>query len=152
MPGKIIILEDHPDRHAAMRHCLADHFSQFEAFFFDNAPAMNRFLDLHLTDARLLSLDHDLEPQPDSAGQIVDPGTGRDVAEYLARKAPVCPLIIHTSNSTAAVGMELVLAEGGWKTYRVVPCGDMEWIPTDWARALRRAVTPRSAPKTPRRG
>jgi hypothetical protein len=85
-------------------------------------------------------LDHDLEIEPGPTGTCVDSGTGRDVADYLAGKEPVCPVIIHTTNSQAAVGMEMVLKEAGWKTHRVVPFDDMEWIAKTWFPAIRRAI------------
>src|SRR4051812_25293524 len=45
--------------------------------------------------ARLISLDHDLEPVE---GETEDPGDGIDVARFLAVLPPVCPVIIHSSN------------------------------------------------------
>ena len=54
--------------------------------------------------------------------------------------AVVCPVVIHTSNSQAALGMELVLKDAGWKTRRVVPFADTDWIQTDWFPAIRRAI------------
>ena len=71
---------------------------------------------------------------------MLDPGTGREVADYLAAKTPVCPVVIHTTNTPAALGMEMVLKDAHWKTYRVLPFDDLEWIPTDWFRTVRRAI------------
>jgi hypothetical protein len=49
-------------------------------------------------------------------------------------------VIIASTNSVAADAIENALREAGWKTRRVVPFDDMEWIKTDWFFALRRAI------------
>lgn len=140
MATKIAILEDNADRQALMRRCLADRFYTFGAHFFDDAAEMIRFLDEHLAETLVISLDHDLEMKTGPDGRPVDPGTAREVADYLACKAPVCPVIIHTTNADAAEGMTMVLRDAGWKTRRVVPFDDMGWIETDWFFAMRRAI------------
>ncbi len=137
---KIVILEDNADRVRAMRDCLADRFSRFECRFFDDAASVREYLEAHLSDTIVICLDHDLELKEDLSGEIVDPGTGREVADYLAGKAPVCPVVIHTTNAPAASGMEMVLRDAHWKTFRVIPFDDLEWIPTDWFRTVRRAI------------
>ncbi len=140
MAMKIVILEDNNDRQEIMRACLADRFYQYDLHFFDNAAEMIRFLDAHLADTLVLSLDHDLELKPGPDGRCIDTGTGREVADFLATKEPICPVILATTNAFAAVGMETVLREAGWKTRRVVPFDDMRWIETDWFAAVRRAI------------
>jgi hypothetical protein len=140
MNKKIVILEDNEDRAIAMRRCLEDRFCEFEASFFDEAAAMIDCLRTHLPGTILICLDHDLELKPGADGRPIDPGTGRDVADFLACQTPVCPVVIHTTNSAAGVGMEMALQEAGWQTQRVSPYGDLEWIPAEWFRAIRRAV------------
>jgi CheY-like chemotaxis protein len=137
---KIVILEDNAERRAVMADCLADRFHQYEARFFADAAEMIAFLETNLTDTIVLSLDHDLELQPTAAGRCLDPGTGRDVADFLARQQPVCPVIIATTNGAAALGMEAVLRDARWQTHRVLPMDDTEWIPREWFRAVRRAI------------
>ena len=140
MPMKIVILEDNADRQAAMRACLADHFYTFDSMFFDNAAETIRFLAENLANTLVISLDHDLEMKADPYGKAVDPGTGREVADYLATQTPTCPVIIQTTNSAAGTGMEMVLNDAGWRTKRVVPFDDMKWIESDWFFAMRRAI------------
>lgn len=140
MPMKIAILEDNEERQAAMQTCLTDRFHQFETCFFTGALAFIDFLNEHLSETIVVSLDHDLELIPDDSGRMIDPGTGRDVAEYLAQQAPVCPVVIHTSNSAAAQGMEMVLQEANWETHRVLPVDDLKWISDHWFRTIRRAI------------
>jgi DNA-binding NarL/FixJ family response regulator len=140
MAGKIVILEDNEGRTAAMRRCLRDHFPQLEARFFAEPVEMIDYLQSHLSETVAICLDHDLELIPGPDGKLIDPGTGRDVADYLARQTPACPVVIHTTNSTAGTGMEVVLREARWQTRRVSPFGDLEWIPAQWLRAVRRAL------------
>jgi CheY-like chemotaxis protein len=140
MVRKIIVLEDNEDRRAAMQRCLEERFYPFEAQFFDESPAVIDYLRAHLPEALVICLDHDLELKQGPDGKLRDPGSGRDVADFLAGQPPHCPVVIHTSNSLAAVGMEAVLKESRWKTYRVLPCGDLDWIGTEWFRTVRRAL------------
>jgi CheY-like chemotaxis protein len=139
---QIVILEDNDDRRAHMRDCLQDQFPQHELRFFVSATDMLSHLQSSGLDGlRLIVLDHDLELLPAADGQLVDPGTGRDVADYLAAQAPVCPIVIHTTNAPAGVGMQTVLEEAGWTVTRVVPYGSHEWIGQTWLRAVRDAIT-----------
>ena len=140
MARKIAILEDNVDRQAVMRRCLADRFYTFDAHFFDEASEMIRFLDQHLTETLVISLDNDLELKPGPGGRMIDPGSGVDVAEYLAGKPAVCPVVIHTTNTEAAEAMTTALDAAGWRTRRVVPFDDMNWIESGWFFAMRRAV------------
>lgn len=123
-----------------MRQCLEDSFSQREILFFDEVQTLKKFLEEQLRETAIICLDHDLELKTDSEGKTVDPGTRREVADFLACKKPVCPVVIHTTNSAAALGMERVLREANWQTYRVCPWGDLEWIPADWFRQVRRLL------------
>jgi hypothetical protein len=145
MARKIVILEDNEDRRAAMRDCLAARFNQYDAEFFDRAAELTEYLDTHLAEALVISLDHDLDLKPGPDGRCFDPGTGRDVADYLARKAPVCPVLICTTNTPAAQGMERVLREAHWQTQRILPFDDVEWIPKEWVRSIRRAIAHRAS-------
>jgi hypothetical protein len=140
MAHKIAILEDNVDRQAVMRRCLADRFYTFDAHFFDESSAMIQFLELNLQETLAISLDNDLELKPGPDGRLMDPGSGVEVAEYLAGKPAVCPVVIHTTNTRAAELMNSALAAGGWRTRRVVPFDDMNWIESTWLVAIRRAI------------
>ena len=71
---------------------------------------------------------------------MIDPGSGREVADYLATQDPTCPVILHSSNTDAVTGMREILQTSGWRTIRVAPFEDMSWIETDWFFAMRRAI------------
>jgi DNA-binding NarL/FixJ family response regulator len=140
MVMRIVILEDDAGRRAAMRECLEGAFPQIETRFFDEAAAMTEFLDNHLEETIAISLDHDLELRPGDGGGMTDPGTGRDVADHLARRPPACRVVIHSTNTTAAVGMETALRDAGWRTGRVSPYGDLEWVAERWLPCILRAI------------
>ncbi len=140
MPMKIVILEDDKGRAEAMLDRLADRFYQFEHVFFDSAAEVKEYLENQFDDVIALSLDHDLELKVDAAGATHDPGTGREVADYLATRRPLFPVVIHSTNHLAATGMEMVLKEAGWRTCRVSPYGDLQWVHESWFPAIRRAI------------
>jgi hypothetical protein len=140
MAMKIVVLEDNKERVAIMRARIADRFHAFESHFFDDAQDTIRFLECRLSETLVISLDNDLEMKTGSDGRCFDAGEGRHVAEFLAKKKPVCPVIIHTTNTVAALAMEELLRGAGWKTRRVVPFDDTNWIESDWFFAIRRAI------------
>lgn len=144
---KILILEDDADRRSAMEACLRDRFYQHEPVFFDDVAAMLAYMKSELESALAISLDHDLELLQEYDGSLTDPGTGRAIANYLAGQAPHCPIIIHSTNSAAGDGMEAILREAGWVTYRVHPFGDLEWIPTKWFRTVRDGIAASAKPR-----
>ena len=80
----IAILEDDPDRTCELTKCLHAQCPGYEVVVFDNAPDMIAWLALHLEELRLVCLDHDLGPNRIRDAEVFDPGTGRDVADYLA--------------------------------------------------------------------
>ncbi len=129
----IVILEDDARRIAAMREVLAAGFADHPLFLLWDAPKMIAWLRLHLAEVALLSLDNDLI---DPEGVSVELGEGRDVADFLAGLAPSFPVVLHTSNSGAAITMSETLRESGWSVSRVAPVDDLAWIPGPWARRI----------------
>ena len=105
MAGYVAVLEDDHARIAEMRACLAEVLPGFEPVFFDDAGRMIAWLDDHLGEVVLVSLDHDLPITRSADGGVVDCGDGRMVADYLATRTPTCPVIVHTSNHLAAPGV-----------------------------------------------
>jgi hypothetical protein len=103
---------------------------------FDNVPDFLDWIDQHLAEVALICLDHDLGPTRLRDGERFDPGIGRDAADVLAMQPPVCPVIIHSSNSIAVPGMLRVLRESGWTCSAVMPSDDLRWIDTDWRQEL----------------
>ena len=93
-----------------------------------SARRMNREVGPFLSGARIISLDHDLEPDE---GEMEDPGDGIDVAKFLAARPPSCPVIILSSNTSRSDWMIGEFELGGWKYARVAPIGD-DWIESHW--------------------
>lgn len=128
----IVILDDEAERIREMTACLRDRKPQCEIVTFDNAPDTIAWLANHLDEAAVMCLDHDLGPNRIRDGETFDPGTGRDVADYLATRTPTSAIVIHTTNSLAAPGMIMVLEDAGWRVSRVLPYNDLEWIRAVW--------------------
>ena len=136
---KIAILEDNADRTVAMRSVLAEVLYMYEPHFFPTAPLMVEWLEHHIHETLMISLDHDLELPVQSVDRT-DPGTGRDVADALAERVPSCPVVIHTTNGPAGEGMVNVLNDALWQTHRVVPYDDLRWVRETWLPVIRSAL------------
>ncbi|MGL6097268.1 MAG: hypothetical protein ACRC7O_15900, partial [Fimbriiglobus sp.] len=91
-------------------------------------------LEPFLPHACLIALDND--PDPEWPANAPDPGEGIDVARWLGGRPPVCPVIVHTSNSARGHAMVGELELAGWTVRRVGPVGD-DWIELDWRLAAR---------------
>ena len=94
----------------------------------------------YLAEARLISLDHDLEPE---AADSPDPGDGVVVAKALVRFPQPCPLLIHSSNGTRSDWMAGEFELAGWEYVRVAPIGE-RWIEEYWRRVVRDALAARA--------
>ena len=105
--------------------------------FFEDARQTLSWLAEHLGETDLISLDHDLPIRRDGENRVIDCGTGRQVADYLATLPPTCPVIVHSSNVPCGDGMAAVLRAAGWPCRRVYPRDDLAWIDDQWAEAVR---------------
>ncbi len=130
----ILILEDNDERIAAFEKTVAELGSSFELKVWRDAPSMIAECEAFFSTAVLISLDHDLNPMP---GATLDPGTGLDVARFLGDFLPVCPVLIHSSNTDRVYSMQNELRFAGWMVDRVGPLGT-DWIETSWLRGARR--------------
>ena len=88
---------------------------------------------MFLNDASVISLDHDLyRLEPDDP----EPGTGRDVANYLATLRPECPVIIHSTNTDAAWGMYNELTYANWQVELIHHLDEPRWIQERWIKLI----------------
>ncbi|MEK7779910.1 MAG: ADP-ribosylglycohydrolase family protein [Verrucomicrobiota bacterium] len=133
----ILILEDNDERIAAFQKAVAALGDGFELKVWRDAPSMIAECEPFFPTTALISLDHDLNPMP---GATVDPGTGVDVARFLGDFMPVCPVLIHSSNTDRVYSMHNELRFAGWMVDRVGPIG-ADWIETSWLRSARRLLT-----------
>ncbi len=106
---------------------LREYDPTIQAIMSHTAPAFIRNFDSHSSSTCLISLDHDLEAPIEDG----DPGDGVQVAEFLAARNSICPVIVHSSNIERADLMIYLLRNAGWKVERVGPIGD-DWIETSW--------------------
>jgi len=132
VPHLIAILEDDPRRGAEMRRCIESLGGWAECAFRASAPEMIALLEERASETALVSLDHDLGPNREIGDEVVDPGTGRDVADWLARNGPVRPVIVHSSNGFAARDMLRRLEGGGRGVERVMPHSGLGWVEASW--------------------
>ena len=140
MAAVIAILEDDERRAEVMQHEIRKLLPEVDAVFFDNAPDMVAWLENALVAVRLLCLDHDLGPNRKREGREFDPGTGRDVVEFLVTQRASCPILIHSSNSTGADGMQYALDDAGWTVERVSPFDDLAWVEAQWSGRVKALV------------
>jgi ADP-ribosylglycohydrolase len=129
----ILILEDNEERIAAFQHIIAGLGDGFALKIWRDAPSMITECEPFFSSTVLISLDHDLNPAP---GAAADPGTGVDVAKFLAECRPVCPVIIHSTNAERAHSMHNELRFADWIAERVGPIGN-NWVETLWLRKVR---------------
>lgn len=132
----ILILEDNEERIAAFRTAVSAFGREFEVVIWRDAPSMIAECERYFRTAALICLDHDLNPAP---GAIDDPGTGLEVAQFLADFLPVCPVLIHSSNTERVYSMHNELRFSKWHAERVGPIGQ-DWIPTTWLRSATRLL------------
>jgi CheY-like chemotaxis protein len=144
MSGLLLVLDDDRERLRGFDGIAAQLGMVVRAW--RTAPAMLAELDRYLPDARLISLDHDLYKD---APEDADPGSGRQVAQRLTTRKPVCPVIVHSTNTDAAWGMHNVLRRSGWTVELVHHLNQPGWIEERWLPVAERLA---AAPAQPTRG
>lgn len=135
----VLMLEDDAERLLRFASLIADKHPQVTFLHWRTAPAfIGGYQSLRIK-PHLISLDHDLfVEEPDEP----DPGDGRDVAKFLAEQEPICPILIHSSNSIAADSMQFTLEESGWKVRKIAPLGE-DWIESYWYSIAKRWLGPK---------
>jgi len=132
----LLMLEDDRERIERFTAALKSVDPSLRLVVWRSARAMVREVGPFLPSARLISLDHDLEPQE---GDSDDPGDGIEVAKFLAERPPVCPVIVHSSNGTRSDWMVGEFELGGWDFKRVAPIGD-DWIEAYWRVVVKKLL------------
>lgn len=146
---RLMILEDNAERRTAMLEHVADCLPMFAVAFYDSSVAMiNAIRRNGLREVSLVSLDNDLEPLGYDDGNPIDAGDGVSVADFLAdsvsgndvpgiRRVPV---VVHSSNESAASQMMDSLLKSGWDAIQIVPFDAERWIGETWIRVVRRKI------------
>ena len=126
---RLLILDDDRARLRGFDAILPRLGDDWVAKTWRDAPSMIAEFEAWSGGAQLISLDHDLYTDSPSDP---DPGSGRMVAEFLSRLHPICPVIVHSSNTDAAWGMFNELTSGGWKVELVHQLNQPAWIEDLW--------------------
>jgi hypothetical protein len=129
------MLEDNDERLIRFTEVLRAINPELPLKVWRDAHAMIREVDKFLPSAKLLSLDHDLEPMHEGH----DPGDGYMVAKWLVLQPIIRPIIIHSSNGERSSWMAGEFNLAGWRHWRVAPLGD-DWVESDWQRVVRRLL------------
>ena len=124
----ILLLEDDRDRIRRFRSVMRRLDPSLTLMIWRDAHLMCREVGEYLERARLISLDHDLEPE--SAGSE-DPGDGLLVVKALVTRKQPCPVIVHSSNRTRSDWMAGEFELARWKSRSVSPIGE-RWIEEYW--------------------
>lgn len=127
------MLEDAADRIARFTLAIRRIDPSLRLMVWRDADRMIREVGSFLPSARLISLDHDLEPGP---GDPPDLGDGLLVAKALVTYAQPCPVIIHSSNGARSEWMAGEFELAGWSYRRVAPIGE-RWIEEYWRAVAR---------------
>ena len=129
----ILLLEDDADRLRRFNRALRREAPGEAVVTWRDARRMAREVEPYLPETRLISLDHDLEPESAAAP---DPGDGMDAVRALVKFPQPCPTLIHSSNGTRSDWMAGEFELGGWKYRRVAPIGE-RWIEEYWRSVVR---------------
>lgn len=124
----VLMLEDDADRIRRFTLALRRIEPGLPLLVWRDAHRMSREVGDHFASARLISLDHDLEPEP---GDPPDLGDGVAIAKALVVHRQPCPVIIHSSNRTRSEWMAGEFELAGWSYRRVAPIGE-RWIEEYW--------------------
>jgi hypothetical protein len=123
----LLMLEDDAERLERFAFTLRSIDPQMTLRAWRDAHVMIREIGPYLPSAKLISLDHDLEPEPGAP----DPSDGVEVARFLVSQPIVRPVIVHSSNTERSRWMLGEFDLAGWDHWRVPPLGD-DWIEVDW--------------------
>ena len=128
----VAALDDDRERCLEMKRLLAQAVPEATLGFFDSAPDMIAWLARHLDTVALVSLTHDLGPSRFRDGMLFDPGTGRDVTDFLVELDRSFPVVVHATAGTRSKGMLKLLEHAEWPCAQVEPKANIEWISALW--------------------
>jgi hypothetical protein len=129
MPRLLLILDDDKVRLRGFDEVVPRLGKEWMIRAWRDAPTMAAEIDALLSEAQLISLDHDL--YKDSPTDP-DPGSGRIIANLLSKRDPVCPVILHSTNTDAAWGMFNELTSAKWNVEIVHHMNQPAWIEELW--------------------
>jgi len=131
----LLMLEDDAERVQRFKETVRSLDATLPLTIWRNAKTMIHEIGPLLPAAKLISLDHDLEPEEGDA----HPGDGLEVVKFLVSQPLIRPVIIHSSNIDRSDWMAGDLELAGWPFWRVAPLGE-DWVEVDWRRAVKRLL------------
>jgi ADP-ribosylglycohydrolase len=139
----ILLLEDNEERIANFRNAVSHLGDGYELTVWRDAHSMRAECESLFPTAALFSLDHDLLPP---AGTMGDPGTGLDIAKFLGDFLPVCPVLLHSSNTDRVYLMFNELRFAGWTVEILDRAGlpGNNWVHGSWLQSVRRLLVEHS--------
>lgn len=133
----LVMLEDDLERIERFRAKLESHHPGSQIDVSRTAPGFISNYRRRKGVPDLICLDHDLfTDSPDDP----DPGDGRDVTDFLITQDPIAPVLIHSTNASAADSMLFALLDHGWTADRIAPLGQ-DWIETYWYPTAMRMIS-----------
>ncbi len=135
----LLVLDDDRVRLAGFDRILPSLGTDWTLRTWRDAGSMLAAIEAVLDQAQLISLDHDLYRDSPSDP---DPGCGRMVADFLSRHPPVCPVVLHSTNTEAAWGMFNALSSAGWAVAIVHHLNEDGWIEARWLPVARSVLHP----------
>ena len=137
MPRLLLILDDDRERLRSFDQIVPRLGEDWVLKAWRDAPSMISEIETLLDGAHLISLDHDLYRDSPSDP---DPGSGRMIADFLSERDPICPVVLHSTNTDAAWGMFNQLTSAGWKVAMVHQLNQPGWIEELWLPVATRLV------------
>lgn len=134
-PPMLLMLEDNAERIQRFTTALRAIAPALPLMVWRDARVMIHEIEPHLPSARLISLDHDLEPLDGGP----DPGDGLDVVKFLVSQPVIRPVVIHFSNVERTNWMAGEFELAGWPFWGVAPLGD-DWVEADWRLVVKRLL------------
>lgn len=138
--GTILILEQNEERREAFKRVAPALGMRIKMW--DDATRMQAECEKYFDDAALISLEQDLDGRPGAS----DPGSGLDVAKFLAERAPVCPVIVHTGNTDRSFSIYNELRFANWLVDRVAPISE-KWIERYWTSKVKELLNVHNGPR-----
>ena len=62
------------------------------------------------------------------------------MCDWIIANAPKRPIIVHTSNGSAAVRMRMSCDQAGWEFIRIAPFSFHDWIAGPWIKTVKKLV------------
>jgi ADP-ribosylglycohydrolase len=132
----ILILEDNDERISDFVKAVQQLGDDYELKFWRDAHSMCRECATFFPTTALISLNDDVNP---ATGNTRHSSKGAHVAKFLADFLPVCPVLLHSSNTNLLYSTYNEFRFSGWTVERLGSLG-VDWIPKSWLPKARQIL------------